>query len=107
MKTSIEQARASRRKWYLSNKEKVISRVRERKAELRAWLNSYRETLMCKVCGEDDIACLDFHHIDPSTKDKSLASVVTNGWSKERILNEIEKCEVLCSNCHRKFHYYS
>lgn len=107
MKTSIENARASRRKWYLNNKEKAIRRVKERKAEIREWLVSYRKTLQCKICGEDDIACLDFHHTNPSVKDMSIGSVAANGWGKERILKEIEKCDVLCSNCHRKLHYYS
>lgn len=41
----------------------------------------------------------DFHHIDPSTKEFSIAN--GNTKSKERISNEAHKCIMLCSNCHR------
>lgn len=107
MKTTPEKAQASRRKWYINNREKAIQQIRKRKQELRNWLLTYRQSLVCETCGETDIACLDFHHTDPESKDISIARVVTNGWSKERILTEINKCVVLCSNCHRKLHYYS
>ncbi|MBU6231640.1 hypothetical protein KGP36_03135 [Patescibacteria group bacterium] len=107
MKTTIEKARASRRKWYQANKEKAVAKVLERKSELKEWLTEYRKNTCCETCGENDIACLDFHHTDPSLKEISIATTIKNGWSKERILDEISKCVVLCSNCHRKFHYYS
>jgi hypothetical protein len=56
-------------------------------------------------CGESHPATLDFHHRDPNEKDFLLSSAARNGWGKERILREIEKCDVICSNCHRKEHW--
>jgi hypothetical protein len=35
----------------------------------------------------------------------AIAQAVNQGWSKERILEEIKKCDVLCANCHFKEHY--
>jgi len=32
-------------------------------------------------------------------------NLATDGYSKERVLEEIEKCELLCANCHRKVTY--
>lgn len=48
--------------------------------------------------------CYDFHHLDPTKKDLSLAHLVgSRSW--ERILVELEKCVMLCSNCHRVRHW--
>ena len=54
----------------------------------------------CENCGEDNPACLDLDHIDPALKVASISDV-TMSWSWERIMKEIEKCRVLCANCHR------
>lgn len=57
----------------------------------------------CVVCGEDDPAALDFHHVDPATKSFNVASV---GRSKslQAVDRELAKCVVLCASCHRKVH---
>jgi hypothetical protein len=62
----------------------------------------------CFRCGEDHPAALQFHHRDPSTKlfnitTKQLASPKKFPWDTV-ILPEIEKCDLLCANCHFKHH---
>ena len=47
---------------------------------------------------------LDFHHIDPTKKEKNLSNMIRSNSFKS-VLQEIEKCIVLCSNCHRDLHY--
>lgn len=55
----------------------------------------------CTRCGYDAFATpLSFHHTDPSEKYRSVSELVNNGKSYEKIDAEIEKCEVLCANCH-------
>lgn len=54
----------------------------------------------CTNCQEDDIRTLDFHHF--SEKKKSVMVMLHEGYNWETIKNEINKCVVLCSNCHRK-----
>lgn len=61
--------------------------------------------LKCEQCGENHPACLDFHHINPVSKDLEVSALVARGHSIDRIKKEIEKCKVLCSNCHRKLHW--
>jgi hypothetical protein len=100
-----ESSRASRRRWYHRNKQHAIAIIKEREAEIRQWFREYKTHLKCAKCVEDHPACLDFHHRDPTQKDISLSKAPGLGWSVERILQEIEKCDVLCSNCHRKYHW--
>lgn len=102
----VEKQRKYRRDWYYRNKEKQAAYKKQRDEEIRAWFLELRSDLCCEGCGENHPAVLDFHHTDPEQKDSSIAKAVyTNGWSKTRILQEIEKCQVLCANCHRKFHW--
>jgi hypothetical protein len=58
----------------------------------------------CQRCDYDkSIAALDFHHRDPSGKDFSLASAGKT-WNWERIKPEIDKCDLVCKNCHAEIH---
>ena len=54
----------------------------------------------CVKCSEKEPACLDFHHL--GGKDATVSSML--GMNDERVEEEINKCVVLCSNCHRKLH---
>jgi len=106
--TERERKRLYDQKWnkefYRRNRKQEIKRVAKRKAELRAWLDEYRSSLSCEKCGENHPACLDFHHKDASKKDFSIANIKGMGWGKERVLLEIQKCVIVCANCHRKIH---
>jgi hypothetical protein len=55
-------------------------------------------------CSESDPVCLTFHHKDPKEKEFEIGACISKGLSWEKILIEIAKCEVLCMNCHAKYH---
>lgn len=57
----------------------------------------------CKMCGEDNIFVLEFHHKENEIKETTLNILINRRWSK--IKKELMKCEVLCSNCHNKLHF--
>lgn len=60
----------------------------------------------CERCPYDkNIAALEFHHINPEEKDENLDSRHLSNRSMKWILNEFDKCLVLCSNCHREIHH--
>lgn len=83
--------------------QKYIDRQRHKRQRNKRELDKLKATLSCVVCNEDESACLDFHHKDPSKKDRDINQLLGRyGW--EKILKEIEKCVCVCSNCHRKIH---
>lgn len=96
--------RACYRRYYRRHTDKVKAATRARKRENQKWYREYKKTLKCAMCGETYWACLDFHHTDPSIKDNIISRMVADGVGIEKIKEEIAKCVVLCSNCHRKFH---
>ncbi len=57
----------------------------------------------CVECGEDHLACLEFHHTDRSKKEGDVSTLI--GCSFEKAFKEMKKCIVLCSNCHKKEHW--
>ena len=62
----------------------------------------------CIRCGYNKcIAALVFHHRNPDEKDKDTYKVKESLWVRpwEFILQEIEKCDLLCANCHHEIHY--
>lgn len=55
----------------------------------------------CQICGYDKCpAAFDFHHLDPDEKDFAISEVMD--W--ERLVVELDKCVLLCANCHREVH---
>jgi hypothetical protein len=58
----------------------------------------------CEKCGYNKcLACLDFHHIDPSQKDPDWRKM--NKRAFKNIKDELDKCTLLCKNCHGEKHY--
>ena len=61
----------------------------------------------CERCGYSKCnSALEFHHLDPSQKDFNLAKQRATSWekNKERICAELDKCIMICANCHRELH---
>jgi 5-methylcytosine-specific restriction endonuclease McrA len=93
-------------RWYYRNREQVIADREIRRHRLKRWFFEYkRDECACARCGESHPGCLDFHHVNPTRKEVGVSELVNRGHSRKRVLAEIEKCMVLCSNCHRKEHY--
>lgn len=76
-----------------------------RRKKTREWLDGYKKGLSCEHCGFADFRALEFHHINHNEKDFNVADMIHSGSSVQTIMREIEKCIVLCSNCHQIEHY--
>lgn len=61
----------------------------------------------CEICGfeanQDTIAAFDFHHLNPEEKEFTPSDMLM--LKKEKVLKELDKCQLLCSNCHRILHH--
>ena len=114
-----------RQKRYATNKDKILSHNRQYRSDNKEHIKelrrihylehkhetypkkmqdrrNQREVLVdshggkCAICGyKDNIAALDFHHIDPNTKEGK--QILT--------LEEADKCILLCATCHREHHH--
>lgn len=91
-------------KWYIKNKEGHLKNVQARKRrfrqEVRQYVWEYLLNHPCIECGEKDPVVLEFHH--RYGKDKAVSVMVAGGYPIEKIQAEIDKCDVLCANCHRR-----
>jgi 5-methylcytosine-specific restriction endonuclease McrA len=103
-KSKEEQAKYHKEVWYPKNKARRVELNLAWRKKIREQYQDYKKTLSCLVCGENEPACLDFHHTNPSEKEMAVREILNKNRSFARLMEEVKKCVVLCSNCHRKFH---
>jgi hypothetical protein len=93
-----EAGKEASRRWYAKNRDKQMASQKKSRARKADWVKAQKTK--CVRCGFDHPAALVFHHRDPSQKEVEITRTVALGWSKDRISSEIDKCDVLCANCH-------
>ena len=93
---------AAMRRYRARQGENYLAHVRDERRQKKEWLDAFK--IKCSRCPETHVACLEFHHKNPAKKD-FLLSVGVAKYSLKRLQAEVEKCEVICSNCHRKHHW--
>ena len=78
--------------------------VQKRREKIKIMAIAYKGG-KCQCCGYDKcVQALEFHHIDPTQKDFGLgAKGYTRSWDKNK--EELDKCIMVCANCHREIHY--
>lgn len=82
------------------DKQRKKKREAGRAARKREIVNWYKRRKKCCDCGyNDNPHALEFDHLDPSQKSRTVASMMNFSW--ERIKEEIAKCVVRCANCHQ------
>ena len=89
---------------YKNNLEYFRVKQQNRRVEIRELVNSLKTP--CIVCGENDKCCIDFHHLNPEEKDFEIGDAGKHKWGNKKIIEEINKCVCLCSNHHKKLHFY-
>lgn len=91
--------------YYELNKKQFLLRNNKHSQNKRKFLIDLKVTKKCQKCSEDRHYCLCFHHIDPSSKTENVSSLIGGGSAIQKIKDEINKCIILCQNCHYEFHY--
>lgn len=94
----------TRKKSYDNNKEYYYNKNKVKRNKTSEWYEEFKKDKKCLFCDEDESVCLDFHHINDETKDFNLANMRYSTYSINKIKKEIDKCIIVCSNCHRKIH---
>ena len=101
-------ARGIKRYWknpeYYRTQRRVMDRARreETKTEMIIAMGGKCQDCDLQLSEHWPVACFDFHHLH----DKQVnISRITKNIQRNRLLEELKKCELLCSNCHRRRHY--
>ena len=81
----------------------IIKAVSKRRKKLREMARIYKGG-KCTICGYSrSLEALDFHHLDRSKKGFGISEHgLTKSWDK--IKEELDKCVLICANCHREVH---
>jgi hypothetical protein len=99
-----DEIKEKRKSYWKKVQVETTKRTRKNRKKRANWLWDLKCGLRCKDCGESHPACLDFHHRNPKEKEDLVCKMVTTGCSEQKILEEMDKCDVVCANCHRKLH---
>ena len=88
-----------RREHYEANKPKILEQVKRKKMEYLKWYDSLKQK-PCVDCNRTFPSyAMDFDHLNEK---KFMLSLARKGrWSKEMVLAEISKCDLICAVCHR------
>jgi len=91
--------------YYERNKDKVRNNLRKYRQRNRQFVRDAKQGQTCINCGFNDPRALVYHHRDPTQKDKDVWHMMQHGYGLQRIKREIDKCDLLCANCHLIEHY--
>ena len=87
------------------NKEILYQKQKDHRIKVRRLINEYLSDKRCIDCGESDPVVLEFDHVDPLSKFKTINKMLSGHYGWKAIESEIEKCEIRCANCHRRKTY--
>lgn len=97
-----EKAKQYRATYYRKNKLKVLAHNLVRKRRNIELVRSLKNNTPCFDCGvQYPYYVMDFDHREPKEK-KAIISKLVQGWSIQSLQSEINKCDIVCANCHRK-----
>lgn len=93
------------REWYHKNKHRIRNKKNESATKarriMRQFVFDYLKTHPCVECKENDPVVLEFDHIRGNKID-SVSNLVRKGCARKTIIKEINKCQILCANCHKR-----
>jgi hypothetical protein len=89
------------REYYSKNPAQRVLITKRNRDRIYVFLDEMKQQ-PCKDCKNTFPPCaMEFDHLNPKTKLGTIARLVHEGASKERLLKEIKKCDLVCANCHR------
>lgn len=91
------------KEWYTNNKEYALEQQRLKKRQKKLWAIEYLGGCCSSCGGTFHPSIYEFHHLDPMTKDRDPSKMLQ--LSQGRLQKELDKCKLLCANCHRLEHH--
>ena len=92
------------KQYNINHREEINARNRKYRKELRKFIQDYKLSHGCSVCGYNKcVGALEFHH-EGDDKEFCISNAIRNYRGKAKTRKEMEKCIILCSNCHRELH---
>jgi 5-methylcytosine-specific restriction endonuclease McrA len=93
----------AKKRTYADRREYIINAVSKRRKKLRELAIKYKGG-KCMICGYNRYSgALDFHHLNEKDKQFGISmNGITRSWEKTK--KELDKCILVCSNCHREIH---
>jgi hypothetical protein len=89
--------------WYKRNRSKRRAKVKADRQSYGEWLDSLKEGKRCLDCGQAYPSyVLEWDHLPDAVKTLVVSDTRRAAFSKKRILEELEGCELVCANCHRE-----
>lgn len=96
-----QKKKAAVRRWYVKHRAEQIARVRKHGNRVRDEVRQYKETRACTDCAQFyPYYVMDFDHV-AGEKKSAVADIIKSSSSRAAVFAEIEKCELVCANCHR------
>lgn len=97
---NFEKLQKWRKEYNIANRSKSAERSARVRAENKAYIDSVKAN-PCMDCGKSfPPVCMDFDHVN-GDKIQSISSMCSSCYKLDLIKEEIAKCELVCSNCHR------
>ena len=101
-----------KRQWYLDNKDRVSEHTKQKRVKQRKEYDIIKQELVdykggkCQICGYSDkcLAVYDFHHVE-GEKEFQISEMRNRNIKYKILIQEVDKCILVCSNCHRKIHF--
>ena len=97
MKIAYRKCRKQKHKHY-----RAVQLARENRNRDR--FIDWKKEQSCMQCGMNNYVCLELHHRDPKEKDIDVSDACRS-WAWKRLAKELQKCDILCANCHRIEHH--
>lgn len=89
-------------KQFTSDPELKRRKKEKQSIQKRKFIIQYFHSNPCVDCGETNILVLQFDHLNPEEKKYEISTILSNNYSLKLLKEEINKCEVVCANCHSK-----
>lgn len=89
--------------YYKNNKVFLVEKNNQFKLRCLEAVNTIKSSYGCLFCKENNPCCLDFHHVNKEDKIDGISRLL-HSHDVKQLIEEINKCVVVCSNCHRKLH---